>query len=109
MIVHEPYWTANTNIQYSFKNILQKNTVLNLYYSFRFVERFYTTWLDIEDFRTPRQYIQDIGVSYAFPNNKFVITADAKNILDAQVYDNFAVQKPGRAFYLKLNYMLSKF
>lgn len=106
---NEPYWTANTNIQYSFKNILQKNTVLNLYYSFRFVERFYTTWLDIEDFRTPRQYIQDIGVSYAFPNNKFVITADAKNILDAQVYDNFAVQKPGRAFYLKLNYMLSKF
>jgi outer membrane receptor protein involved in Fe transport len=82
---------------------------LNLYYSFRFVERFYTTWLDIEDFRTPRQYIQDIGVSYAFPNNKFVITADAKNILDAQVYDNFVVQKPGRAFYLKLNYMLSKF
>ena len=106
---NEPYWTANSNVQYTLKNLLMKNSALNLYYSFHFVERFYTSWLEIEDFRTPRQYIQDIGLSYAFPNNKFVITADAKNIFDRQAYDNFAVQKPGRAFYLKINYLLNNF
>ncbi|MEA5461698.1 TonB-dependent receptor [Arcicella sp. LKC2W] len=106
---NEPYWTANTNIQYTIKNLFLKNSALNLYYSFRFVERFYTSWLEIEDFRTPRQYIQDLGISYAFPNKKFVLTADAKNIFDRQAYDNFAVQKPGRAFYLKLNYIINKF
>ncbi len=106
---NEPYWTANSNIQYTIKNLFSKNSALILYYSFRFVERFYTSWLEIEDFRTPRQYIQDLGLSYAFPNQKFVITADAKNIFDRQAYDNFAVQKPGRAFYLKLNYIINKF
>jgi len=106
---NEPYWTANSNVQYTLKNLFVKNSALNLFYSFHFVERFYTSWLEIEDFRTPRQYIQDIGLSYAFPNNKFVITADAKNIFDQQAYDNFAVQKPGRAFYLKINYSINHF
>jgi outer membrane receptor protein involved in Fe transport len=106
---NEPFWTANSNVQYTLRDLFMKKTALNLYYSFHFVERFYTTWLDIEDFRTPRQYIQDIGLSYAFPQNRFVITADAKNIFDRQAYDNFAVQKPGRAFYLKINYLLNTF
>lgn len=106
---NEPFWTANLNAQYTIKDLFKKNTALNLYYGFRFVERFYTTWLIIEDFRTPRQYIQDLGVSYALPKNKFVVSADVKNIFDQQVYDNFAVQKPGRAFYLKLNYLINKF
>lgn len=106
---NEPYWTANSNVQYTLKNLFIKKSALNLYYSFHFVERFYTSWLEIEDFRTPRQYIQNIGLSYAFPNNKFVITADAKNIFDQQAYDNFAVQKPGRAFYVKINYLINNF
>ncbi len=106
---NEPFWTANAGMQYTLKNLIKKNTALNLYYNFRFVERFYTTWLLIEDFRTPRQHIQDLGISYALPKNKLVISADAKNIFDRQVYDNFAVQKPGRAFYLKLNYLINNF
>lgn len=106
---NEPYWTANSNVQYTIKNVFTEKSAMNLYYSFRFVERFYTSWLEIEDFRTPRQYIQDFGVSYTFPSTKFVVTADVKNIFDNQAYDNFAVQKPGRAFYLKLNYIINKF
>lgn len=106
---NEPYFTINSRVQYVFKELIQKKSALNIYYNFGFVERFYTTWLDIEDFRTPRQFIQDLGVSYLFPNKKFVVSADAKNIFDKQAYDNFAVQKPGRAFYLKLNYTINNF
>lgn len=106
---NEPFFTSNASVQYAVKDVLAKSSILNIYYGFRFVERFYTTWLDIEDFRTPRQYIQDIGVSYVFPNKKFIVSADLKNIFDQQAYDNFAVQKPGRAFYLKLNYAINNF
>jgi len=104
---NEPFFTINSNVQYGFKDLFSKGSVLNVYYSLGFVERFYTTWLDIEDFRTPRQYIQDFGVSYILPNKKWVISADLKNAFDKQAYDNFAVQKPGRAFYLKLNYTIN--
>lgn len=106
---NEPFFTINSTIQYSFKNVLTPNSRLNVYYGFRFVERFYTTWMIIEDFRTPRQYIQDLGASYMFPNKRFIVSVDAKNMFDRQAYDNFAVQKPGRAFYLKLNYTINNF
>lgn len=106
---NEPFFTINSTVQYSFNDLLQQQSKVNLYYSFGFVDRFYTTWLEIEDFRTPRQFIQDIGVNYAFPNKKLVVSADLKNIFNTQAYDNFAVQKPGRGIYLKINYSINKF
>lgn len=104
---NEPFFTVNSAVQYTFRDLIAENANLNLSYNFGFVDRFYTTWLEIEDFRTPRQFIHDLGVNYIFPNKKFVVSADVRNIFDTQVYDNFAVQKPGRAFYLKLNYTLT--
>ncbi|MDF9795458.1 outer membrane receptor protein involved in Fe transport [Catalinimonas alkaloidigena] len=104
---NEPFFTINSAVQYTFKDLIAKHANLNLSYNFGFVDRFYTTWLEIEDFRTPRQFIHDFGLNYIFPNKKFVVSADVRNIFDSQVYDNFAVQKPGRAFYLKLNYTLT--
>jgi outer membrane receptor protein involved in Fe transport len=106
---NEPFFTINSTAQYGFKDLFFKDGILNVYYSFGFVERFYTTWLDIEDFRTPRQYIQDVGVSYVLPGKKWVVSADLKNAFNKQAYDNFAVQKPGRAFYFKLNYTINNY
>ncbi|QRX62612.1 TonB-dependent receptor [Dysgonomonadaceae bacterium zrk40] len=104
---NEPWFTFNSTAQYTLFNLLQKRSQLHIHYSFRFVESFQTTWLDIEDFRVPRQFIQDAGFSYLFPGKKFVVSFDVRNLFDRQVYDNFAVQKPGRAFYLKLNYTIN--
>lgn len=104
---NEPYFTVNGNVQYNFKDILQKNSELNLYYNFGYVGEFYTTWLEID--KTTAQFPHDLGISYVLPNKKFIVSFDSKNITNEQVYDNFAVQKPGRAFYLKLNYIINKF
>lgn len=106
---NEPFFTINGYGQYRINDLISKGSQFNIHYGIRFVERFYTTWLDIDDFRTPRQYIQDIGASYVFPDKKFIVSFDVKNIFDKQAYDNFAVQKPGRAFYLKLNYSINNF
>lgn len=106
---NEPYFTINSTVQYSIRDLIAKKSLLNLYYGFGFVESFNTTWMDIDDFSAPRQYIQDLGASYVFPSRKFIVSFDVKNIFDRQAYDNFAVQKPGRAFYLKLNYSLNNF
>ncbi len=106
---NEPFFTVNSTVQYGFKDLVQRGSAVNVYYSFAFVDRFYTTWLEIEDFRTPRQYIQDLGLNYVFPNKRLVISGDVRNIFDRQAYDNFAVQKPGRGFYLKVNYTINNF
>ena len=117
-IPNEPFFTANASLQYQFNDVFMKQSKLFLNYNFGFVDSFYTVWSmpkgisnreDIlKESETPQQFIQDLGFSYVFPKNQFVVSFDAKNIFNSQAYDNFAVQKPGRAFYLKINYTFNK-
>ncbi|TRW27275.1 TonB-dependent receptor [Flavobacterium zepuense] len=106
---NEPFFTLNGNAQYNFKSLIQKESELNVYYACGYVAPFYTSWLELESSQTPTQFAQDLGVSYTFPAKQFIVSFDAKNIFNQQVYDNYAVQKPGRAFYVKLNYTINKF
>src|SRR5690554_1092611 len=106
---NEPFFTASGSVQYAIDNVFLKDTKLNLHYGFNMIDPFYTNWLEMESFRTPKQFIQDVGLSYEFPNKQFVLSFDVKNIFNKEAYDNFAVQKPGRAFYLKFNYSFNKF
>jgi outer membrane receptor protein involved in Fe transport len=105
---NEPFFTMNGNAQYRLNNVLQKNSLLNLFYNFGYVAPFRTVWPESEWFTTPTQFAQDLGLSYRFPDRKLVVSLDAKNILNAEIYDNFGVQKPGRAFFVKLNYSLNR-
>ncbi|WP_158612005.1 TonB-dependent receptor [Paenimyroides tangerinum] len=108
-VPNEPFFTINASVQYMLKDLVQKNSILNLYYNYGYVESFYVNWLEVEQYRTLDQNIHDVGLSYVFPNKQFVLSFDAKNILNNEAYDNFAVQKPGRAFYMKINYTFNKF
>ncbi|MBG6236208.1 outer membrane cobalamin receptor [Pedobacter sp. CAN_A7] len=106
---NEPFYTMNGNVQYRLDNIIQKKSVLNLFYNFGYVAPFGTAFFTSEWYTTPTQISHDLGTNYRFPNKKFVVSLDAKNIFNAEVYDNFGVQKPGRAFYIKLNYSINQF
>ncbi|MFA7473819.1 MAG: TonB-dependent receptor, partial [Spirosomataceae bacterium] len=105
----EPFFTVNSNIQYRLDHIFQRKSILNLYYTSGYVAPFKTIWMDSEWFTTPTQWSHDIGGSYRFPNGKLVLSLDVKNVLNAEIYDNFGVQKPGRSISVKLNYTISKF
>ncbi|MGC4235337.1 MAG: TonB-dependent receptor [Niabella sp.] len=108
-IPNEPFFTVNGNVQYRINNIFQKKSILNLYYNTGFVGEYYIVWGQPEWSKTPTQFVHDLGASYRFPNGKLVASIDVKNMFNAEVYDNFMVQKPGRGIYFKLNYTLSKF
>lgn len=106
---NEPFFTMNGNAQYRLNNVFQKKSILNLFYNFGYVAPFRTVWPESEWFTTPTQFAHDLGLNYRFPDRKIVVSLDAKNIFNAEVYDNFGVQKPGRAFYVKLNYTINHF
>ncbi len=114
-VPNTPFFTMNGGLRYSFQNTVQNNSRLNLFYNLYFTDKFsYLTaqgsnTVGNEFFDVPQQLAQDFGLSYTFPDNRFVMSFDIKNIFDEPVYDNLSVQKPGRAFYLKLNYTLNKF
>lgn len=107
---NEPFFTINGSVQYRLNNLIQKRSVVNVYYNTGYVAPFRTVWFDTEGwFTTTTQFYHDIGGSYRTPDGTFVFSLDLKNIFNAEVYDNFGVQKPGRGVYLKLNYMLNHF
>ncbi|MBT2163335.1 TonB-dependent receptor [Zobellia barbeyronii] len=114
-VPNTPFFTMNGGLRYSFKNVVQKESQLHLFYNVYFTDEFSfltaqgTNTVGNEFFEVPQQLAQDFGLSYTFPNNRFVMSFDIKNIFDEPVYDNLSVQKPGRAFYLKLNYAIHKF
>ena len=110
-----PLFTMNGSLRYSLNNVIQKQARLNLFYNAYFTDEFSykeeqgTNVAGLEEFLIPTQLVQDFGCSYIFPNKKFALSLDVKNIFDKVAYDNLRVQKPGRAFYLKLNYTINNF
>lgn len=112
-IPNEPFFTMNANAQYTIRNIFGENANLILFYNYRFIDKFSTMLKaklsGLDYFNVPQQNIQDVGLSYQFPKNDFILSFDVKNLTNKQAFDNFAVQKPGRAFYLKINYVFNKF
>jgi len=114
-VPNTPFFTMNGGLRYSFKNLIQKKSRLNAFYNVYFTDEFSfltaqgSNTVGNEFFEVPQQLSQDIGLSYAFPDNRWVVSFDIKNIFDEPIYDNLSVQKPGRAFYLKLNYAINKF
>lgn len=114
-IPNTPFLTMNSGLSYSLKNVIQKESHLNLFYSIYFTDDFsYLTsqganTVGDDFFKVPEQFVQDLGLSYVFPNKKLVVSLDVKNIFNRPVYDNLSVQKSGRAFYFKLNYSINNF
>src|SRR5690606_28953971 len=70
-IPNEPTLTANANAQYVFKDIISKNSRLNLFYNFMFVDTFnyllepYGNNAGTDFFDVPKQFIHDAGITYA--------------------------------------------
>ncbi len=108
-IPNEPFFTINGNAQYRINDLFQKSSILSLYYNFGYVAPFSTGWIKTDYGTTPTQFAHDFGASYRFPNRRLVASLDLKNAFNAEIYDNFAVQKPGRSVFFKLNYTIDKF
>lgn len=108
-IRNEPSFKFSSNISYFHNNLFIKNSKASIYYNINYVKGFLRDWSNVGSANLasiPTQFPMDLGLTYTFPKEKFVISFDMKNILDKQVYDNFGLQKPGRSFYGKITYFI---
>lgn len=109
-IRNEPSFKFNINAVYYQDDLFAKKSKTSIYYNISYVDEFLRNWANVGGKNLdyiPTQFSNSIGVAYTFPSNKFTISVDAKNIFDQQIFDNFGLQKPGRAFYAKLTYSLT--
>ena len=52
--------------------------------------------------KVPTQTAHNLTLTYALKGGKYNLSLECHNLTDAKLYDNFNLQKAGRAFYGKL-------
>ncbi|MHC0447905.1 TonB-dependent receptor domain-containing protein [Flavobacterium sp. 3-218] len=105
-VPNQPYFFANGGANYSFHNLIGKEDKLALFLDARYVYEFFRSWesASVNPFVIPSQYNIDLGATYhnSLRGFKYALTAEIQNITNEKNYDFFGVQKPGRAFNIKL-------
>lgn len=105
-----PYLFGNAEMRYQKENFLDSKNKFSAWWNSNYVHEYFLFW-DVDgnkDLKNtiPSQFIQNVGVSYVLPKNNVSITLEATNVFDKKAFDNFNVQRPGRAFYITLRTFL---
>jgi len=105
-----PLFQADTEVRLDFPPL--KNTLnIGIYWRFAYVGEFLASIADYGDPDEredviPRQVAHNAGITFSLPERHLAINTNVRNIFNAQLFDNYAVQKPGRAVYVKVSYQL---
>ncbi|WP_299218219.1 TonB-dependent receptor [uncultured Aquimarina sp.] len=110
-IANIPYLFGNARIGGAFENILfikdQLNISWNTYYVHDYPLTSFVEGNPEDRDIIPEQVSHNLELGYSFNDGRYNISVLARNITDSKVYDNFEIQQPGRAFYVKLRYYIS--
>ncbi len=110
-IPNMPYLFGNANLGARLYPGRNKENALNLNYGLNYVEKYYLTPNHIGNNNQdviPRQLSHDIFADYSFSSGKYVVALECRNVANGKLYDNYLLQKPGRSFFIKLRYFITK-
>jgi len=111
-IPNTPYLFGSANGSVYLNNVLKKGNQLTLGYNLLYVSKFYLYWPGQGDKKgkmdVPAQWTHDANMIYSMAGGKYNIAVECLNLTDAEVFDNYALQKPSRSFNIKLRYYFSK-
>lgn len=108
-VPNQPWLFGNLNVSIGKDDWLQKDSRVELYYGLQTTEWFYKNWKSYGNPGNipfiPRQTLHNVGMSYSMKSGRYNLAFDVTNLSDALAYDNFKLQKQGRAFYVKFRYL----
>lgn len=106
-----PYLFTNADMSLSLKNVGKKGNRLSFTYDNLYLHAF-TLYHEVlgsgERKMVPSQFAHNASVTYSMRKGRYNISFECRNLTDAKLYDNFSLQKAGRAFYGKFRINLSK-
>jgi vitamin B12 transporter len=107
-IPNRPYMFANATARFQLRDLLAQGDILSLTSYTRYVHEFWLGWESVGSASSrstvPRQVVETLVLTYLRKFSEATASAalEAQNIGDAKVFDYYGVQRPGRAYYLKL-------
>ena len=110
-LFNTPFLFGNANVNYALDQKLFRKIGLNFFYDFNYVEEFFLNYPNVSrggsKFTIPSQFLHHIGTTISSINGRYNLSLELRNLTNAQAFDDFALQKPGRAFFIKLRYFLN--
>lgn len=102
---NRPWLYGNADLTFSKKDLIGKNTRLQASWLYQYSHWYYLSWEGLgfkhtKDF-IPSQSVHSVILGYSWKNEKYNCSFEVRNLTDERCYDNFRLQKPGRAFYMK--------
>lgn len=100
-----PYRFANSDITFNWHNLGMKGNVLTVIYDNLYMHSFplYSEAVGSDsEFTVPTQFSHNLTFSYSIKNGRYNVSFECRNFTDEKLYDNFSLQKAGRAFYGKV-------
>jgi hypothetical protein len=100
--------TGSWGARLRFTGFPDKDDTLEPYYDGRYVHAFYRGWESqgLKEFKqvVDTQVLHSAGVTWSFSESfgRTTTSLEVHNLTGARAFDNFGVERPGRAFYLKL-------
>jgi vitamin B12 transporter len=106
-IPNRPYLFGSWGARLRFDGVLDARDTVEPFYHGRFVREFFRGWESVGASREKQTVdsllTHTIGASWTVARDavRATSTFEIDNVTDAKVFDNFGVQRPGRAFHLK--------
>ncbi|MDR2920519.1 MAG: carboxypeptidase-like regulatory domain-containing protein [Tannerella sp.] len=100
-----PYRFANSDVTFNWHNLGMKGNVLTVIYDNLYMHSFplYSEAVGSDsEFTVPTQFSHNLTFSYSIKNGRYNLSFECRNFTDEKLYDNFSLQKAGRAFYGKV-------
>lgn len=107
-VPNQPYLYGNADFTFFFKDALKPGNNLSLSYNLLYVNKFYYDWPSYGGISIPAQLSHDLFGTYSLAEGRYNISLECRNIFNADLYDNYSLQKPGRNFSVKLRYFVNR-
>ena len=110
-VPNKPWTFVNAEVSYSFHNVLLPDSRLKLSIDYQWVHWFYLTWEAYGSAKTkpriPEQNLINTAIQYSWKDGRYNLSLECTNLFDRLVYDNYMLQKPGRAFFAKFRLFIN--
>lgn len=110
-VPNRPWLYANAQVSYTLRNLIAKDDRLRIECDHQWVHWYYLNW---EAYGTkeskaviPTQSITDLSLGYSWHGERYNVSVECANLFDKLSYDNYMLQKPGRAFYAKFRIFIN--
>ena len=106
-----PYIFSDSDINFYWHGLFKKGNVLTVTYDNLYLHSFsyYSQAIGKKsDFVVPNQFSHNLTVSYSIRKGRYNFSFECRNLTNEKLYDNFSLQKAGRAFYGKVRVYFGK-